>query len=141
MCLLFPARLKEWMNSRVLKVGKCLFANQPSYMMERRGQRKRQTTSDWQVTVLTSKGTYIRGLSWAATVLKVYIEALVGFSHIYRPDGLNNTLLFQGYVFETGSYCGNSGQNVHSKDGKEMRSFQLPTSSSLVQGQLVVMSS
>lgn len=28
-----------------------------------------------------------------AKILKVYIEVLMGFSHIFRPDGLNNTLL------------------------------------------------
>ena len=41
---------------------------------------------------------------------------------IYHSDGLNNTLLFQGYVLENSSHCGNDGQNVCSKDrevGKE----------------------
>ena len=41
---------------------------------------------------------------------------------IYHSDGLNNTLLFQGYVLENGSHGGNDGQNVCSKDrgvGKE----------------------
>ena len=34
-------------------------------------------------------------------ILKVYIEALTGFSHVYCPDGLNITLLSQGCVFGT----------------------------------------
>lgn len=67
-----------------------------------RDWRKRQTPPDWQVAVLTSKGTYIRGLPWAAVrqvdfhalarILKDYTEALPGFSHVYPPDGLNSTL-------------------------------------------------
>lgn len=31
-----------------------------------------------------------------ARILKSYLEFLPGFSHVYRPDGLNNTLLCQG---------------------------------------------
>ena len=31
--------------------------------------------------------------------LKVYIEDLTGFSHVYCSDDPNNTLLPQGYVF------------------------------------------
>ena len=30
-------------------------------------------------------------------IFKVCIEALSGFSHVFSLDGLNNTLLFQGY--------------------------------------------
>ena len=33
-----------------------------------------------------------------ARILKVYIEALTGFSHIFNPDSLNNTLLSQGCI-------------------------------------------
>lgn len=33
-------------------------------------------------------------------LLKVYIEGLTGFNHVYYPDGLNNILLSQGHVFE-----------------------------------------
>ena len=58
-----------------------------------------------------------------ARTLKVYIEVLTGFSHVYCPDGLSNTLLSQGYVFENGSHCGNGGQNVHSKDRGGVRSI------------------
>ena len=48
--------------------------------------------------------------------LKIYVEAFLGFSHRFSPDGLNNNLLSQGHVLENGSYCGHSGQNVYSKD-------------------------
>ena len=34
-------------------------------------------------------------------IFKVCIEALSGFSHVFGSHGLNNTLLFQGYVLET----------------------------------------
>ena len=67
------------------------------------------------MTVLTSKGKYIWGLS-RATATAILKEPLVGFIHIYHLDILNKALLSHSYVFETGSYCGNSGQNVHSKD-------------------------
>ena len=32
-------------------------------------------------------------------ILKVYTEALIGFGHIFGPDGLNNTSLSQSCVF------------------------------------------
>ena len=49
-------------------------------------------------------------------ILKVYIEALTGFSHITNPDGLNNTVFSQGCILESISHCGNTGQRVHSED-------------------------
>ena len=54
-----------------------------------------------------------------ARILHVCIKALTGFSHIYHPDGLNNTLLSQGCVLENSSSCGNSGWNIQSKDWEE----------------------
>ena len=39
-----------------------------------------------------------RSLHLPTRILKVFIEALMGFSHVLHPDGLNNTLLFQGCV-------------------------------------------
>lgn len=35
-----------------------------------------------------------------ARILKVYREDLTGFSHMYHPSGLNNTLLSQGCVLQ-----------------------------------------
>lgn len=42
-----------------------------------------------------------------ASILKVYIESLTGFSHEYHSDGLNNTFLSEGCF---------SGWNIYSKD-------------------------
>ena len=44
-----------------------------------------------------------KSLHQSTRMLKVYIEALTRFSHIHSPDGLNNTLLFQGCILENGS--------------------------------------
>lgn len=49
-------------------------------------------------------------------ILKVYIGAFSGFSHIHSPEGLNTTLFSQDYDVENGSHYGNGGQMVHSKD-------------------------
>ena len=38
-----------------------------------------------------------------ARILKICMEVLIGFSHVHSPEGLNTTLLCQGY-----SYCGNN---------------------------------
>ena len=75
----------------------------------RRNQRKRKTAGG----SLISMRTYTQDLPWAKTstslhllarILKVYIEALIGFSHIHNPHGLNNTLLSQGCVLENDLY-------------------------------------
>lgn len=39
-------------------------------------------------------------------ILKVYIETLTGFSHVYHSAGLNNTLLSQVCVFEMAASMG-----------------------------------
>lgn len=81
---------------------------------------------DWQE--LINEGTYIWGLSQVANcktsssphlparILKVYVEALTRFSHIFSLDGFNSTLLSQGYVLGNGSGCGNSVPNILFKD-------------------------
>ena len=48
--------------------------------------------------------------------LKIYIEALTGFSHFFSPDGLNCSLLFQLCILDNISHHVKSGQNAHSKD-------------------------
>lgn len=79
------------------------------------------------MAILISKRTPTWGLSWAvitwvglphlpARILKVYAKALTGFSHVYCPDVLNNTLLSSGCDLENGSHCGNGEQNANSKD-------------------------
>ena len=59
--------------------------------------------------VLLSEETYIRDLSWVTArrvdlctclpKLKIYVEALIGFSQVFSPDGLN-TLLSQVCVLD-----------------------------------------
>lgn len=39
-------------------------------------------------------------------ILKIYIEALTGFGHVYGPDGLNNTPLSEGSVLAVASHAG-----------------------------------
>lgn len=55
-------------------------------------------------------------LTLPTRILGVYIEASIGFSHLFSPGGLNNTLLSQDCILENGSHCENGGRNVHSKD-------------------------
>lgn len=61
-------------------------------------------------------------------ILKVYIVALTGFSHVCRPGAPNNTLVPQVSFFENASHCMNGGQNVHFKDRGGRRSLQWPRS-------------
>ena len=71
-----------------------------------------------------------RSLHPSARILNVYVEALTGFSHLYRPDDLNNTLVSQGCMLENGFHYGNGGQKAHFKDwGERVRSLCLPGSS------------
>lgn len=56
-----------------------------------------------------------RLLNLPTRILKVYLEAFTGFSHMYFPDGLHHTLLSQGCVLENSSSCGKGGQKVHGK--------------------------
>ena len=44
-----------------------------------------------------------RSLPPPTKILGIYIEALMGFSHIYYPDGLTTTSLSQGCMLETAS--------------------------------------
>ena len=59
---------------------------------------------------VNKKATYKmhRALLLPSRILKVCIETLTGFSHIYCPDSIN-TLLSHGFLLKNGSYCGNSG--------------------------------
>ena len=67
----------------------------PHIWKARRDGGKRWTTPDWQVADLVIKRTYLRSSFWAAArlsrsphkltrTLKVSIEALIGFGHIYH---------------------------------------------------------
>ena len=86
---------------------------------------------------LISKGTYLltrlvlgghktsRSPHPPATILEVYIETLIGFSHVHCPDGLNNTLLFQGHVLEAASGVGKAGKMHIPRTGEGVRDRQL----------------
>ena len=64
-------------------------------------ERSRQGTQDWQVPGLINQGTYTWDLSWVLTrcvdlctylpVSSVYIEALIGFSHIDMVQVVSTT--------------------------------------------------
>lgn len=47
-----------------------------------------------------SSGHKTRSLHLPARLKNIYIAALMGFSHIHSPDGINNTLFSQGYNLE-----------------------------------------
>ena len=49
-------------------------------------------------------------------ILKVYIEALTGFSHVYHPDGLNTTFLCQGCILGAASGNREGKKYIYSKD-------------------------
>lgn len=51
-----------------------------------------------------------------ATIINIYIAVLTGFSHIYHPDGLSDTSLFQDRALKNGFHSGNGGQTVHFKE-------------------------
>ena len=72
---------------------KCWLVNWPWYTESKEKLKKEADHSRLQVAALISKGAYLQGLSWAAirqvdllishppaNILKVYIEAITGFS-------------------------------------------------------------
>lgn len=62
-----------------------------------------------------------RSLHPPTGILKFYIEALAGFSHVFSPDGFNNILLSQGYVPEMAPAVGTLGRVYIPKTGKGCR--------------------
>ena len=52
-----------------------------------------------------------------ARILEVYIEALTGFSHVYCPDGLSNTILSQGYLLVIAPTVGTMGREYIPRTG------------------------
>lgn len=72
-------------------------------------------------------------------ILKVYVEALSGLSHVYRPDGLENTLLSLSYALGTAPTVGIVGRTVCSK---ERRGGEEPSIAHVqVKGQLAAIAS
>ena len=54
-----------------------------------------------------------------ARILKVYIEALTGFSHVFSSDGPDNTLLSQGCILETSPRMERVGRTYRTGGGGE----------------------
>lgn len=69
-----------------------------------------------------------KSLYLSARILKVYIEALVGFSQVFSPGGLN-TLPSQSCIPETVSTVGMMGRRYIPRSGEGVRSLQLLGSS------------
>lgn len=64
-----------------------------------------------------------RSLHPPARILKVYIEPLG--SVLYSPDGLNNTLFFQGYFLDIAASVGKLDRPYILRTGEWVRSLQL----------------
>ena len=72
-----------------------------------------------KVAGVTSRGTYLRGLSGSPGDrqvhlrsrynLKVHVEALTGISAFHRPDGLDNTDTLRGHFLENGAHGADGG--------------------------------
>ena len=62
----------------------------------------------------------------AIKILRVYIESSVGFCHVHNPDGLNNTLLSQGFVLEVIPSKGTMCETYILRTKEGVRSLQLP---------------
>lgn len=115
---------------------------------DKKDEEKRQTTPDWKVAGLISKGTYLSGLSCVAArwilfcmccqILKVYIEVLTGFSHIHNRQSHYHIAISRLYSWS--SSWEKRRQVEYTFQGREgVGSLQLPWSSLWVR--LVVMSS
>lgn len=56
-------------------------------------------------------------------ILRACIEAFSGFSHVYHPYGLTNTLPFQCYILANGSTVGTVGRKHIPRTGDRVRGF------------------
>lgn len=93
---------------------------------------------------LISKGSYLRTCLWCSKIsrslhlptriLKVYIEALSGFSYIFSPNDFKNPLLPPGSVLETTPSRGMSGRKYIPGTGEGVRSLWFPRPSLQVTG-------
>lgn len=107
----------------------CGFTNRPP-SVEGKGRVKEEADqSRWIGGRLNKQGNWLRRLvvggcktsrspHLPARILKVYLKALTGFSQVWGPEGLNNTLLSQVCILENGSPCENGveGRTLHCKD-------------------------
>ena len=70
----------------------------------------------WKLTRLVLHSRKMRrSLHQPALILKAHKEAIMRFSQVYCPDGLD-IFLSQGQGFENSSHCGYREQNIHLKD-------------------------
>lgn len=101
---------------------------------------------------LISKGTFFWGLSWAAIrwedfcyphprqILKVYMKAVIGFSHIYYPDGLNTSFLSHHLIISAVASENREGKwSTYSKDKAE--GGKAPVAQVQLKGQPLILSS
>lgn len=58
-----------------------------------------------------------------ARILQVYIEDLIGFHNIFNSDGLNNTLLSQGYMHHMTPSIEIAGMMYIPRPGEGLRSL------------------
>lgn len=112
------------------------FKTGPYSWRARRDRIKTHTTPDWQMAGLNKQGDLLtrpvsgtcetgRSLHPATRILKVYIEALIGFSQVFSPDGVITPSPLKAMSFNDCQY-GNSRWDAYSKDRTRVRSFQLP---------------
>lgn len=59
-----------------------------------------------------------------ARILKVYIEALTGFSHVFSPGGLRTASLSQGSILRAASSVDKEGGRLIPGAGTGVRSHQ-----------------
>ena len=62
-------------------------------------------------------------------ILKVYIEVLMGFSHLYHPDVVKHTLLSQGCILEADPMIEIVGKICIPMRGEGISSLPFPRSS------------
>lgn len=107
----------------------CCLEPGPHTWRARRDPQTRQTAPNWYTVVSRSKGTYFQGLCWAAARGVELCAYLPNLGSLYRglnggqshiPSGWSqHTLPSHSCILENGSCCGNSKQNINSKDRGE----------------------
>ena len=93
-------------------------------------QRKRQMTLDWQVAGLIKRGELRHeALLWKLQNKYIFeltcwnfkslysMWVLTGFSHVFSPDGLNNTSLSPGCILEAASSFGRQAKHTFQDRG------------------------
>ena len=123
---------KIW-NWPLYMEGKERLKKEVNHSRLRGGRFNKQGTLHMRLVLIGCKMS--RSLYPPTRILKVHTEASTGFSHVYCPDGLNNTLLSQGCVLETVSTMGRVGEMYMPRSREGVRSLWLPGSSSQMKQQ------